>query len=426
MHLQILVIDDTIVIDLPWLCGRGINSLFSISSSNSPPHFDTATASRESIQKIFEKTETTKLSRIMIQLLCSLELCYPVDEQASCYFFPALIQEGFPPHVWRKNRLMTVYVGRRLMSEDIIPPETMPLIQVNARNAPCFHPSKIIVWRGGLAIEQTINRYSVEGMIVLRDGKEAIDFIVRGPPHSEGQCKKHLSDLMAIGTKVLQEKSFGTALSLFYMSCAEMKKRKDFPCAHKSQTIEMITRISQYSSATVGDNEVKDSLEDLLALPDDHFAFVLYEARHALCECLDKDPEGRSALARRLPRFSTVDRYQCKSAGQLLSLWSNNLDATIKNFVDSARELSLLYLLVILHDCGSLEFSLEEVNAIIACDEHVPRNYFRCRKKSQGKIWLSLKLMPPLPSRQVREIYKPLHCLLLHVLFHLQDDFAGF
>ena len=426
MHLQILVIDDTIVIDLPWLCRRGINSLFSISSSNSPIHFDTGTASRESIQNFFEKTETTKLSRIMIQLLCSLELCYPVDEQGSCYFIPALIQEGFPPHVWRKNSLMTVYVGRRLMSEHIITPETMPLIQLNARNAPCFHPSQIIVWRGGLAIEQTINRYSVEGMIVVRDGIEAIDFIVRGPPHSEGQCKKHLSDLMAIGTRVLQEKSF--RFSLFYISCAEMKKRKDFPCAHKSQTIEMITRISQYSSATVGDNEVKDSLEDLLALPDDHFAFVPYEARHALCECLDKDPEGRSALARRLPGFSSVDRYQCKSAEQILNLWSNNLGATIKSFVDSARELSLLYLLVILHDCGSLEFSLEEVNAKIACDEHVPRNYLRCRKKPPGKIWLSLKLMPPLPSRQVREIYmyKPLHCLLFHVLFHLQDDLAGF
>ncbi|XP_065835752.1 uncharacterized protein [Oscarella lobularis] len=165
---EILVIDDAVVIDLPWVCRRGINSLFSISSSISRTRFDTGTTSRESIQKFFEKRDT-KLSRIMIQLLCSLELCYPVDEQASRYFIPALIQEGFPPHVWRKNSLMTVYVGRRLMSEekaDILPPETMPLIQLNARNAPCFHTLQIIVWHGGLAIEQTINRYLVEGMVV--------------------------------------------------------------------------------------------------------------------------------------------------------------------------------------------------------------------------------------------------------------------
>ena len=301
----------------------------------------------------------------IISLLCRSQICYMSLIPNQTYLFPALFEEHRSPRVWRENRDMTVYVGRRLMSEnvtDIIPPGTMPHIQISAQAAPCFHPSEPIFWQSGLIIERTIGRYSPEGMIVLQDRERAIDFIVRGPEHSEGQCKKHLSDLMDVGTRVLQSKSPGTVLSLFYISCDELKQLKDFPHAHKSRAVEEAIESSKYSSATVSERGIKDSLKDLLALPENHFYFLPYEARYAVCECLDKDPDGRSALAKRLPGFTAVDRYQCRTADQLITLWSENLDATTSSFADSARELSLLYLLVILNDCGCLKLSEEEVN----------------------------------------------------------------
>ena len=300
-----------------------------------------------------------------ISLLCSLEICYPISEQADTYQFPALIEEQRPPHVWRDNREMTVYVGRRLMSEeitDIITPGTMPFMQSRVRNSSCFSPSKPVVWQGGLLIERTIDRHLVEGMIVLQDREKAIDFIVRGSENSELQCKKHLKDLMDVGTRVLQVKSPGTMQTLWYISYAQLKQLTiDFPLAHRAETVEKMKE-SKYANATVSQGEIRDSLKDLVALPNDHFSFLSFNARCAVYKCLEKDSEGKSTLTKCLPGFSSVERLCSESAEEVLSLWCNNLEATTKSFGDVARSSGLLYLLAILNDCGALGLSEEEVN----------------------------------------------------------------
>ncbi|XP_065835879.1 uncharacterized protein [Oscarella lobularis] len=365
---EILVIDDTVVLDFPWLCQNVLGPL--MSPRDFPICLDSSTsgtATKESIQKVLESFNHRKWENIddTISLLCRLEICYPFPKQADTYQFPALIEDQRPAYVWRENSQMIVYVGRRLMSEeatDIITPGTMPFIQSSTRNAPCFRPSEPVVWQDGLLIKRTIGRHSLEGMIVFQDREKAIDFIVRGPEHSEKQCKKHLSDLMNVGMKALQEKSPGTVQSLWYISCTELKQLKDFPVAHKSQTVEETVKISEYSNAKVCQRGIEDTLLDLLALPDDHFTYLPYEALCSVCKFLDKDTKGRSALAERLPDFSSVDRHQCETAKQLLSRWSERLKATTESFVDSARTLGLLYLLMILHDCGSIELSDDEKN----------------------------------------------------------------
>ncbi|XP_065835433.1 uncharacterized protein [Oscarella lobularis] len=366
---EILVIGDTVILDPPWLCQNVVGPL--LSPKIFPIHLDSSlsgTASKENIQSVLEIFNKRKWDDVdhTISLLRRLEICYPVLEQTETYQFPALIEEHRPPHAWRKNPDMTVYVGRRLMSEeitDIITPGTMPFIQSSARNASCFRPSEPIVWQGGLLIKRTIGSHFVEGMIVFQNREKAMDFIVRGPEHSEKQCMKHLRDLMDVGMEVLLVKSPGTTRTLWYISRTELEALKDFPLAHKSQTVEETIKMSKYLNAKVCQKGIEDTLKDLLALPDDHFTFVPYEARCTICECLDKDTKERSALAKRLPGFSTVDRYLCKTSEQLLIRWGENLKATTKIFADCARASGLLYLLMILYDCGSLELSADEKKA---------------------------------------------------------------
>ena len=225
-----------------------------------------------------------------------------------------------------------------------------------------LRPSEPSVWQGGLLIKRTIDSYSVEGMIVFQDREKAIDFIVRGPEHSEKQCMKHLRDLMDVGIKVLLVKSPGTTRTFWYISRTELEGLKDFPLAHKSQTVEETIKMSKYLNAKVYHKGIEDTLKDLLALPDDHFTFVPYKARCIICKCLDKDTKGRSALAERLPGFSTVDRYLCKTSEELITRWGENLAASTNIFAECARASGLLYLHMILYDCGSLELSADEVS----------------------------------------------------------------
>ena len=309
-------------------------------------------------QQKWESVEDT------ISLLCRLELCYPFSDQTDTYQFPALIEEQRPAYVWRENPEMKIYVGRRLMSEDvtdIITPGTMPFIQSSVRNCQCFCPSTPVVWQGGLFIEGKVDRNFVEGMILFQDREKAIDFIVRGPEHSELQCKMHLKDLMNVGIAVLRVKSPGTIQSLWYISPTELKQLKAFPVGHRAETVDEMTK-SMYSNAHVNQGDVKDTLKDLLALPGDHFLFVPFKARCIICKCLEKDSEGKKELSKHLPNFSSLDRLWCDSSEEMLSLWCNNLEATTNRFADVVRASGLLYLLVILNDCGALELSDNEVN----------------------------------------------------------------
>ncbi|XP_065835183.1 death-associated protein kinase 1-like isoform X2 [Oscarella lobularis] len=363
---EILVIDDNVILNPSWLCQNVVGPL--LSPRNFPIHLDSSasgTATKEKIKRVLEIFNKRKWESIddTISLLRNLEICYPISDQADTYQFPALIEEQRPPHVWRDNREMTVYVGRRLMSEeitDIITPGTMPFIQSRVRNSSSFSPSKPVVWQGGLLIERTIDRHLVEGTIVFQDREKAIDFIVRGPEHSQQQCKKHLRDLMDVGTRVLQVKSPGTMQSLWYISFTQLKQLIDFPIAHRAETVSETIKISKCSTETVCHPEgIRDTLKDLLALPDDHFSFLPFKTRDVICKCLEKDSEGKAALAKCL-LVSPVERLRSESAEEMLKLWSNNLEATIETFRDVARASGLLYLLAILNDCGALELPEKE------------------------------------------------------------------
>ncbi|XP_065844984.1 death-associated protein kinase 1-like isoform X2 [Oscarella lobularis] len=243
---EIFVMEDKIILELSWLCHSVLGPLlspdeFQITLSCSPP----GTTTKEKIQRALEAFNNQKWDNIdeTLSLLCSLEICFELSDRPNAYQFPALIQQERPPEIWCINALMTVYVGRRWKREDetdIITPGTMPFLQCHVRNTECFCGLEPVLWQGGLMIKKRIDEFSLEGMVILQDVDKALDFVVRGPEHSEGECIKLLKDLMSTGEKVLQEKSPGMERDLWYISSSELKELKESPVAYRKETVEKI------------------------------------------------------------------------------------------------------------------------------------------------------------------------------------------
>ena len=363
------MIEDKVILDPTWLCQNIIglllcppDSVFRVSLCCSPP----GTTTKDDIQSALEAFNKRKWENIdeTIRLLCHLEICYKLPGKQNTYQFPALLEEKRPSDVWCTNSEMTIYVGRRVRraeETDIITPGTMPFLQCHVRNVPCFHCLEPVVWQDGLMIRDTIDSFLVEGMITLQEEGKALDFVVRGPVHSERACLKLLNNLMKTGEEVLRRRSPGTHSRLWFISFTELKQLKDFPLAYEKATIDEKIETSTKSSDSVSKGTVIDSLSDLFALGDNHIDYVSRNALSAIIMCLEKDDAGREALKEHLPGLSNADQVKCNTAEELFSTWSKNVVATTHSFADAARQSNLPYLLALLSEDGAIELSADEV-----------------------------------------------------------------
>ena len=375
---EIFAIGDTIILDPPWLCQNAIGPLLSPEGS---PEFPTSlqcsspgTATKKQIQCALEAFNNEKWENIdeTILLLCHLEICYPLLGEPDTYRFPARINEERPPDVWRENSEMSIYIGRRLRQAeetDIITPGTLPFLQCRVHNAACFRGLKPVIWKGGLMMHETIDGRSVEGMIRLQKKDKVLDFVVRGPKHSEKECMKFLTNLKETGEKILRQKSPGTNTLYSYISSAELKQLKDFPLAYAEEKVDEKIKTSTKSHISVSEGTIKDSLKDLFALPDNHVDFLSYKTRRAIMTCLEKDDAGRSVLREHLQGLSQADKMECQTAAMLLSTWSENLCATAESLADAAQKSRLLYLLALLSEDGAIQLSTEKVTRYIKYEQ---------------------------------------------------------
>ena len=374
VFLKIFAIKDKIILNPPWLCQNAFGPLlsppesaeFPISLQCSSP----GTAAKEKIQCALEAFNNEKWENIdeTISLLCHLEICYPLPDEPDAYRFPALLNQERPPEVWKENSEMKIYVGRRLIKAeetDIITPGTMPFLQCHVHNAACFRGIKPVIWQGGLMMHETLDGRSVEGMIRLQQKDKALDFVVRGPTHSEKECMKFLTNLKQIGEKVLWQRSPGTNILHLYISCAELKQLRDFPLAYAKEKVDERMKTSTKSHVLISEGTTRDSLRDLFALPNNHVNFLSYNTRCAIIMCLEKDDAGRETLKEHLQGLSQADKVKCHTATMLLSTWTDNLCATAESLADAARQSSLSYLLALLDEDGAIELSDETVTRYI-------------------------------------------------------------
>ena len=316
-------------------------------------------ATKESIQRLLNYLHYGEIVNDVISILCALELCYPLPSERDTYQFPSLLQQSRPLGAWCENSECTVYVGRRLKIEeetDMITPGTMSHLQCRIYKAAFRRGITPTVWKGGLIIRNSICGVSIELIVILQQVSKALDFVVRGPKNSERECMKFLAEIKSTGESVLREKCPGTNRSLWYISNTDLKQLKDFPRAYREETVDQVIKSSRKTSALVCQGTIKDSLKDLLALPNNHIDFLSYQTRCVLQACLQNDEEGRKALAKRLPDLTFSDMISDSAC--LLATWSENISATVQCLEDAARQSKLLYILHLLH----CELSSEEVS----------------------------------------------------------------
>ena len=416
------MIEDKVILEPNWLCQDIIGPLFSPLNSEfpvslvcSPP----GTTTKDDIQSALEAFNNRKWENIdeTIRLLCHLEICYELSGKQNTYQFPALLKAKRPPDVWSENSEMTIYVGRRVRraeKTDIITPGTMPFLQCHVRNVPCFDGSEPVVWQDGLMIRDTIDGFLVEGMITLQEQDKALDFIVRGPVHSERECLKLLNNLMKTGKEILRKRSPGTESLLWYISFTELKQLKEFPLAYEKATIDKKIETSTNTSASVSKGTVIDSLRDLLALGDNHIDYLSRNTLSAIIMCLEKDDAGLEALKELLPGLSNADQVKCNTAEELFSTWSKNVVATTHCFADAARQSNLPYLLALLSEDGAIELSADEVTRY---NYMIHNDAFHFQKKTieakEDLAFIRISSPSTIKSQQISQVIDCVNNLIL-------------
>ena len=374
------------MLDPPWLCQSIIGPL--MSPDDFPVHLEgvvNGIVSKDQVKSALEVFSEVKQTGSIavdeaIEILCHLEICYPVKELPDTsvqYQFPALIQTLDRERLWRRKEDMVLYVGRRLQCKektDIITPGTMPFIQ--SRAAIKLHPTQPLVWKGGLMMQRTINRCRIEGLIELHEYEKSIDFVVRGPRDSEGECMTLLNEMLKLGQAVLEEKSAGTDLSLLYFSKTELQKLSAQPLAYASEVVEQAKQLGSttatVSCAVRGIDLTTESLRDLLVVPEDHYLLVSTESRRTIADCLNKDAvDRRTAFARALPGLTASGYAQCRSAEDVLARWSESLCSTVSKLEEAATKANVLYILAILEDGGAIQLSDETVQLFLSARQSV-------------------------------------------------------
>ncbi|XP_065826994.1 death-associated protein kinase 1-like isoform X2 [Oscarella lobularis] len=274
---EIIEFGDNIILDPSWLCHNVIGPLMS------PETFpvcleaiDDGAVSAERIQKVirqFNKQHSHIPVDLLMQLLCSLEICYPVPNEENVYRFPALIVERRRDEFWIKDENMIVYVGRRLQCKDetdIIVPGTIPFLQT--RSVIRLDPSPQI-WKDGMVLEKRIDEMTtIEGLIELQETARAIDVVARGPVDSEAECWGFVKEMLDMVRKVLDDRSPGTIIDReMCLSTLALKKLVERPPAHKPSLIEIAMSNDSLVSTKAKMKKYSDTLRDLLIVPSDHY-----------------------------------------------------------------------------------------------------------------------------------------------------------
>ena len=159
---------------------------------------------------------------------------------------------------------------------------------------------------------------------------------------------------------VLQEKSPGMERHLWHTSCSELKELKESPGAYTKEAVEKVIKNSTKSSALI-EGTIEDRLRELFALPDNHIDYLSYKTRCVVDTCLEKDEVERSALASALRSPSPADIVTSATSGDILALWSENLNSTAQSLANAARRKNVLYLLSLSYGEGAIELSADEV-----------------------------------------------------------------
>ena len=297
---------------------------------------------------------------VLMLLLCSLEICYPVPNEESVYRFPALIVERRRDEFWKADEEMIVYVGRRLECQDetdIIVPGTIPFLQTRSVVRLDHSP---LIWKDGMTLEKRIDEITIQGLVELDEAAKAIDVVARGPIDSEAECFAFLNEMLNMVQEVLDDRSPGTITGHnFCLSTSALKKFVKHPPAHNQFLIEKAKSNDSPVSTKVKTEKYTDTLRELLIVPTNHYCMLPGKVKAGLQKTLSK--ENANVLGKELG-LKASEVIACGDFCSVLRLWDKRRGALISDLVCCLRKHSLLAALHILHsDAPSVQLSDDEV-----------------------------------------------------------------
>ena len=204
----------------------------------------------------------------------SLDICFKVEGKDDTYMFPALLPPKTLSVIWKIDESKKVYVGRRQVCSSpttIFSPSAFGMFQSKVCTT---LDAEARLWRNGLIVSQGDSIHChVKCLVAMVDPVRSVDFVCCGGEATEAECISLLDTVMSLWRDMLDRYSPGTEYETEYLSRKHLEEHKDLKqvVAYAEEKIQKAIATGEGANAVVrqvvGDDEVVESLGDLLVVP---------------------------------------------------------------------------------------------------------------------------------------------------------------
>ena len=224
-------------------------------------------------KKIHTQLNTDKI----LAISKSLGICFKVEGRDDTYMFPALLPPKDLSVMWKRDESKKVYVGRRQVCSSqttIFSPSAFGMFQSKVCTT---LDTEARLWRNGLIVSQGDSFHChVKCLVAMVDPVRSVDFVCRGGKETEVKCISLLDTVMSLWRDMLDRYSPGTEYETEYLSRKHLEEHRELKqvAAYAEEKIQKAVATGEGANAVVrqvvGDDEVVESLGDLLVVPTEH------------------------------------------------------------------------------------------------------------------------------------------------------------
>jgi hypothetical protein len=347
--------DDTIVIDMQWLCHYVIGAVmahedspdFLVSLQPDRSGIATIDQIKKALKRFCESKHITFDYDVMwaIGILMHLGFCLSHPTKRNAYIFPSHIRKARSPIAWARDPAKSVYVGHRVQCksmQQIITPGSFPVLQCEAAKSNAMVVKEL--WDGGMKVQAKLNASSrlqpIEALVEITDkvrSIQSIDIIARGGCHSHGDCLRFVDTIRQLVMSVLGKQSPGTATEKHFLSHSSIIEHADKLVSYSEKEIYAAL---EGPECIIRHETGEDRLIDMLAVDINHIILLPRTVRKDLCDTLDNPDKDTNQ-----PKWTEVGKALAiplaknkGSTSQMLEDWSQNMKATVDQLVSVLKE----------------------------------------------------------------------------------------
>lgn len=355
IYVQAVEFDDTIVIDMQWLCHYVIGAVmahedspdFLVSLQPDRSGIATIDQIKKALKRFCESKHITFDYDVMwaIGILMHLGFCLSHPTKRNVYIFPSHIRKARSPIAWARDPAKSVYVGHRVQCksmQQIITPGSFPVLQCEATKSNAMVVKEL--WDGGMKVQAKLNASSrlqpIEALVEITDkvrSIQSIDIIARGGCHSHGDCLRFVDTIRQLVMSVLGKQSPGTATEKRFLSHSSIIEHADKLVSYSEKEIYAAL---EGPECIIRHETGEDRLIDMLAVDINHIILLPRTVRKDLCDTLDNPDKDTNQ-----PKWTEVGKALAiplaknkGSTSQMLEDWSQNMKATVDQLVSVLKE----------------------------------------------------------------------------------------